>query len=182
MHHCSGRSSIRYGEEDGPSHPSSVSFLVPPPWLSLWASLLAVTQKKKKLTLTINALARGRVKERKFPELSAYYYHALSAARGCSFLQPLFSSFPPLSLFSIIRLAFTAQQVEKGRQAFSELKPGHTQHRQGRWRRRQGWAVPKGAADKLTLVVLRSWRRHRGPSVWWREERAWTGRRSLLTR
>lgn len=38
-------------------------------------------------------------------------------------------------------------------------------HRQGRCKRRQGWAVRKGAADKLTLVVLRSWRRHRRPII-----------------
>lgn len=40
----------------------------------------------------------------------------------------------------------------------------------------------EGAADKLTLVVLRSLEKNiAGPSVWWREERAWTGRKSLLT-
>lgn len=82
------------------------------------------------MALTINALARVREKERKFPELSAYYY-VLSATSGRSFCSRssfLFFSLSPS--ISLTRLAFTTQQVEKGRQAFGELKPGHTQTRE----------------------------------------------------
>lgn len=182
LHHCSVRSSILYGEEDPPIHLPCLS--LPSPLAVIVGQSLAVTKKKKeKKTLTINALARVRENERKFPELSAYYYYVLSATSGCSFCSG--SSLPLFLSFHLCQhgLLFTAQPFEKGRQAFSELKPGHTQQRQGRCRRRQGWAVRKGAADKLTLVVLRSWRRT-SPAhhFWWREERAWMGRKSLLTR
>lgn len=81
FHHCSVRSSTLYGEEDPPIH---LLCLLSPLLGCHCGPVFSYHQKERKMTLTITALARVGEKERKFPELSAYYY-VLSVTSGCIF-------------------------------------------------------------------------------------------------